>query len=283
MVAGQRRRPTATRSSLIDATSGAGGLPVDVARRRRLLLRPAEVLRRRRRPVARAAEPGRAGAHRGDRARSDRWIPEFLSLATALDNSRKDQTYNTPAVATLLLLADQIEWMLGNGGLDWCVERTTAVLGAPLRLGREQRRSRPRSSPSRPSARWSSARSTSTSRSTPRPSPRRCAPTASSTSSRTASSAATSCASAMFPAIEPDDVEALTACIDYVVEQPGMTRSWSPRRSAPPGSTCCASTSTSTSASTDDLDRIGEYDGILIRSATKMTAELHRAGARTSR
>jgi phosphoserine aminotransferase len=42
-----------------------------------------------------------------------------------LDNSRKDQTYNTPAVATLLLLVDQIEWMLAGGGLDWCVARTT--------------------------------------------------------------------------------------------------------------------------------------------------------------
>ena len=52
-----------------------------------------------------------------------RWQPASLSLATALENSRKDQTYNTPAVATLLLTVDQIEWMLGNGGLDWCVER----------------------------------------------------------------------------------------------------------------------------------------------------------------
>ena len=57
---------------------------------------------------------------------SGRWIPEFLSLNTALDNSLKDQTYNTPAIATLVLLADQLEWMLGLGGLDGCVERTTA-------------------------------------------------------------------------------------------------------------------------------------------------------------
>ena len=53
----------------------------------------------------------------------NRWQPESLSLATALDNSRKDQTYNTPAVATLILLAEQLEWMNGQGGLDWCVER----------------------------------------------------------------------------------------------------------------------------------------------------------------
>jgi phosphoserine aminotransferase len=54
-----------------------------------------------------------------------RWIPEFLSLAIAHENSVKDQTYNTPAIATLLLLADQLEWMLGHGGLDAMVARTT--------------------------------------------------------------------------------------------------------------------------------------------------------------
>jgi phosphoserine aminotransferase len=59
-------------------------------------------------------------------AASERWIPEFLSLRTALENSTKDQTYNTPAVATLFLLADQISWMLESGGLRWCVERTRA-------------------------------------------------------------------------------------------------------------------------------------------------------------
>jgi len=57
---------------------------------------------------------------------SERWIPAFLSLHTALENSVKDQTYNTPAVATLFLLADQIRWMLDEGGLEWCVSRTSA-------------------------------------------------------------------------------------------------------------------------------------------------------------
>jgi phosphoserine aminotransferase len=52
-----------------------------------------------------------------------RWQPAFLSLSVALENSRKDQTYNTPAVATLLLLVDQVEWMLSSGGLQWCVDR----------------------------------------------------------------------------------------------------------------------------------------------------------------
>ena len=111
-------RPAAGRDDalvLIDATSGAAGLPVDIARGRRLLLRAAEGLRLRRRPVAGAAQPGGDRADRGARRASDaggRWIPEFLSLRTALENSRKDQTYNTPAIATLFLLADQLEWML---------------------------------------------------------------------------------------------------------------------------------------------------------------------------
>ena len=55
-----------------------------------------------------------------------RWIPEFLSLRTALENSVKDQTYNTPGIATLFLLADQLDWMLEHGGLDAMVARSTA-------------------------------------------------------------------------------------------------------------------------------------------------------------
>ena len=112
---------------LVDATSGAGGLPVDVAQADvyyfapqkgfasdgglwLALMSPAALER-----VAQiTAEPG-----------PDRWIPEFLSLSIALENSVKDQTYNTPAIATLLLLADQLEWMLGHGGLDGMVARTT--------------------------------------------------------------------------------------------------------------------------------------------------------------
>ena len=55
-----------------------------------------------------------------------RFIPAFLDLQTAVDNSRKNQTYNTPAVATLLMLADQVKWMNDNGGLDGMVARTKA-------------------------------------------------------------------------------------------------------------------------------------------------------------
>jgi phosphoserine aminotransferase len=113
---------------LIDATSGAGGLPVDVAQADAYYFAPQKSF---------AADGGLwlallspAAIERvGELAASERWIPESLSLATALDNSRKDQTYNTPAVATLFLLADQLDWMLGLGGLDGCVQRTRANSG----------------------------------------------------------------------------------------------------------------------------------------------------------
>jgi phosphoserine aminotransferase len=110
---------------LIDATSGAGGLPVDVAHTDAYYFAPQKSF---------AADGGLWIALLSPAAQeriaalhsSDRWIPEFLSLHTALENSVKDQTYNTPAVATLFLLADQIRWMLDGGGLDWCVARTRA-------------------------------------------------------------------------------------------------------------------------------------------------------------
>ena len=60
-------------------------------------------------------------------AASDRYIPEFLSLKTAIDNSRLNQTLNTPAIATLFLLGEQITWMNDNGGLGWAAARTKAA------------------------------------------------------------------------------------------------------------------------------------------------------------
>jgi phosphoserine aminotransferase len=114
---------------LIDATSGAAGLPLDASEADAYYFAPQKgfgsdgglwlaLLS----PAAIARIEELDGA-------ADRWQPEFLSLAVALDNSRKQQTYNTPALATLILLADQIEWMNGKGGLDWCVERTAQSSG----------------------------------------------------------------------------------------------------------------------------------------------------------
>ncbi|HEY4558753.1 MAG TPA: aminotransferase class V-fold PLP-dependent enzyme, partial [Enteractinococcus sp.] len=57
-------------------------------------------------------------------AASDRWVPDFLNLKTAIDNSAKNQTYNTPAIATLIMLDEQLKWMNSNGGLDFATART---------------------------------------------------------------------------------------------------------------------------------------------------------------
>ncbi len=113
---------------LIDATSGAGGLPVDVSQTDAYYFAPQKGF---------ASEGGLwlallSPAARGRIERlatqrpGDRWIPESLSISTALENSAKDQTYNTPAIATLFLLAEQLHWMLEQGGLDAMVTRTTA-------------------------------------------------------------------------------------------------------------------------------------------------------------
>ena len=69
-----------------------------------------------------------AAIERAERiAASDRYIPEFLSVKTAIDNSRLNQTLNTPAIATLFLLAEQIDWMNAQGGLAWADARTSAA------------------------------------------------------------------------------------------------------------------------------------------------------------
>lgn len=126
-------RPAGSEGSLvlIDATSGAAGLPVDVTQADVYYFAPQKGF---------ASDGGLwlavcspAALERIEQIARDRpttgaprWIPDFLSLSTALENSRKDQTYNTPAIATLLLLADQLDWMLKQGGLPAMVARTSA-------------------------------------------------------------------------------------------------------------------------------------------------------------
>jgi phosphoserine aminotransferase len=119
------QRPDGSGDALIaiDATSAAGGLPVDIADADAYYFAPQKnfasdgglwlaVLS----PAALARIEAIAG--------SGRWVPDFLSLPIAVENSLKNQTYNTPAIATLILLAEQIDWLLGSGGLDWAVKRT---------------------------------------------------------------------------------------------------------------------------------------------------------------
>ncbi len=202
---------------LVDATSGAGGLPVDVAQADVYYFAPQKSF---------AADGGLWIALMSPAAlervaeieASGRWIPAFLDLSTAVENSAKDQTYNTPAVATLFLLADQVRWMLGLGGLDGAVARSRDSSGRLYR--------------------WAEA--------SPYATPFVADPAHRSLvvgtvdfdeSVDAAALAKTLRANGvvdvepyrklgrnqlrvgMFPAVDPDDVSALTACVDFVVER----------------------------------------------------------------
>ncbi len=108
---------------LVDATSGAGGLPVRAEEFDVYYFAPQKCFGSDGGLWIALMSP--AALDRAARvAASGRYIPEFLSLQAAISNSARQQTYNTPAVATLFLLADQVEWLIGNGGLDWAVART---------------------------------------------------------------------------------------------------------------------------------------------------------------
>jgi phosphoserine aminotransferase len=108
---------------LVDATSAAGALPADPAEFDAYYFAPQKVF---------GADGGLwlallspAALERIDEiAASGRYIPDFLSLRIAVENSVKEQTLNTPAISTLVLLATQIDWMLDHGGLSWCGEQT---------------------------------------------------------------------------------------------------------------------------------------------------------------
>jgi len=108
---------------LIDATSAAGGLPVDQAESDVYYFAPQKCF---------ASDGGLwialmspAAIYRTAQIKATgRYIPAFLDLQTAIDNSRQNQTYNTPALATILLMVEQIDWFNTNGGLEWCVGRT---------------------------------------------------------------------------------------------------------------------------------------------------------------
>ncbi|HZK15035.1 MAG TPA: phosphoserine transaminase [Solirubrobacterales bacterium] len=213
------RRPDGAGDALVlvDGTSGAGGLPLEPSQADAYYFAPQKAF---------GAEGGLwlallspAAIERIEQldGATDRWQPAFLSLQTALENSRKDQTYNTPALATLLLLADQVEWMLAGGGLDWCVERTTASSGHLYDWAERTDFTTPFvADPAKRSLVVGTIDFADT--------------------VDAAAVAATLRASGivdvepyrklgrnqlrigMFPAVEPADVEALTACIDWVVE-----------------------------------------------------------------
>jgi phosphoserine aminotransferase len=116
------KRPAGDGLHLVDATSAAGGLTVDVSETDVYYFAPQKCF---------ASDGGLWLALMSPAAIArvgslkDRWTPAFLDLQTAIDNSRLDQTYNTPALATLVMLADQVEWMNDNGGLAFTTARTS--------------------------------------------------------------------------------------------------------------------------------------------------------------
>jgi phosphoserine aminotransferase len=119
------RRPEGMRADaivLVDATSGAGGLRVDPTQFDTYYFAPQKAFGSEGGLWLACCSP--AAVERIERlAASDRWQPPSLSLAIALENSRLDQTYNTPALTTLFFLADTVDWMLANGGLEWAASR----------------------------------------------------------------------------------------------------------------------------------------------------------------
>ena len=204
---------------LIDATSAAGGLPVDIREVDVYYFAPQKNFSSDGGLWIAVMSPA-ALERVAEIAATDRWVPAFLDLPTAIDNSTKNQTYNTPSLATLFLLEQQLEWLNGQGGLDFAVRRTTD----------------------------SSNRLYTWADKTPYTTPYVQNPDERSLvigtidfdeSVDAAAVAKTLRANgivdvepyrklgrnqlrvAMFPAIDPDDVEALTACIDHVVEQLG--------------------------------------------------------------
>jgi phosphoserine aminotransferase len=108
---------------LIDATSGAGGLPVDLSQVDVYYFSPQKCFASDGGLFVAIMSPA-AIARAEEIKASGRYIPAFLDLMTAIENSRLDQTYNTPALATILMMNEQIKWFNANGGLDWCVSRT---------------------------------------------------------------------------------------------------------------------------------------------------------------
>ncbi len=202
---------------LVDATSGAGGLPVDITQADAYYFAPQKSF---------ASDGGlwfavlspAAIARAEEIAATDRWIPDVLSLTAAIDNSRKDQTLNTPAIATLVLMDEQVRWMNASGGLEFTTARTADSSGRVYDWATKGERTTP--FVAAPEARSQVVTTVDFD-----------------DSIDAAAIAATlrrngivdvepyrklgrnQLRIATFPAVDPEDVSALLACIDHVVER----------------------------------------------------------------
>ena len=202
---------------LIDATSGAGGLPVDLTEVDTYYFAPQKAFASDGGLFIALMSPAaieRAAAIKG----SGRHIPAFLDLVTAIDNSRLNQTYNTPSIATIFLMAEQLDWMNANGSLTGMVERTTASSDALYGWAEKTAYTTPYvADPDHRSLvigtiDFDDAIDASAIAATLRANgivdtePYR-------------KLGRNQLRITMYPAIDPSDVEALTACVDYVVER----------------------------------------------------------------
>jgi len=202
---------------LVDATSAAGGIAVDPSQFDAYYFAPQKCFGSDGGLWLALLSP--AAVERAARiAASDRYIPEFLSLQTAIEQSKLQQTYNTPAVATLILLAEQVDWMLSQGGMAWTTERTAASAGILYNWADKS----PVATPfvADPADRSPVVVTIDFADHIPA--------TALSAALRANGIVDTDSYRKLgrnqlrigtFPAVEPGDVEALTACIDYVLER----------------------------------------------------------------
>jgi len=214
-----RRVPDADDGALVlvDATSAAGGIAVDPAEFDVYYFAPQKCFGSDGGLWTALLSP--AALERAARlAASGRYIPESLSIQVAIDNSRLQQTYNTPAVATILLLAEQVDWMLGNGGMTWTTQRTATSSGILYDWADKS----PMASPfvTEPAQRSQVVATIDFAD--------RVDATALSGTLRANGIVDTDSYRKLgrnqlrigtYPAVEPADVEALTACIDYVLER----------------------------------------------------------------
>jgi phosphoserine aminotransferase len=202
---------------LVDATSAAGGLRFDAAQTDAYYFAPQKGLASDGGLWLAALSP--AAVERIERiAASDRWVPAFLDLGIALDNSRKDQTYNTPALATIFLAVQQVEWILHNGGLGFATGRCDR--SAEIIYGWADRSEYATPFVTDPALRSHVVATIDLD----------AAIEATTVSAVLRQNLVLDTDSyrklgrnqlriALYPAIDPEDVEALTHCIDYVVER----------------------------------------------------------------
>jgi phosphoserine aminotransferase len=208
-------RPSPDGLVLVDATSAAGAVRFDPTQVDVYYFAPQKALASDGGLWLAAVSP--AAVERIERiAASDRWVPASLDLGIALDNSRKDQTYNTPALATIFLAVHQVEWINGQGGLEWAAARCDRSAG--ILYGWAERSDHATPFVTDPEDRSPVVGTVDLDD----------AVDAATVSSVLRANGVVDTESyrklgrnqlriAMFPAIDPDDVEALTACIDHVV------------------------------------------------------------------